>query len=145
MSFIDISNLTRSLCEVWKLDMPKTRKIVREVGSLQLWRIKPRAFRALERFEVKGGNEKTCKSKNSLDKSLLKCVSWSPNTVPPVRGASWGEIMIKYVWEIIQNVAPPWRAPKPTKGTENSCSKALCLMVESPRFPAKFLVMELLE
>lgn len=42
----------------------------------------------------------------------------------------------------MQTVAPSWRAPKHTKGTENSCSKEFCLMVESSCLPSKLLVME---
>jgi len=45
----------------------------------------------------------------------------------------------------MQNVAPLWKAPKHTKGTKNSSSKEICLMIEFPHFPTQFLVMELLK
>ena len=42
-------------------------------------------------------------------------------------------------------MGPLWKAPKHTKGTKNSSSKEICLMIESPHFPTKFLVMKLLK
>ena len=42
-------------------------------------------------------------------------------------------------------MAPLWKAPKHSKGTKNSSSKEICLMIESPHFPTKFLVMKLLK
>lgn len=55
-----------------KLDVLKTCKIVREVGSLHLWRKKPGALRALERFEVGGGMKKVLFEVERGMKKLLK-------------------------------------------------------------------------
>lgn len=53
LSIIPISNLTRNVCEVWKLDVLKMQKIGREVGNLPLW-----SFWAPESFDVEGGMKK---------------------------------------------------------------------------------------